>query len=204
MALTMVDGNKDYWQYTWLQFKDGDKAAFAIFYNLHIDPLFQYGLKFSKDEDTVKDAIQELFIELYLKRQKSNTSPETLRYYLFLALKRNLIKKLKNKRKFDLGELADSSSSDLELSPEYRMIEMEQNEESRHKIAVAISQLTDKQKEVVYLRFNEAMDYPEIANLMGISIESVRKQVYRAIKLIRELLDNKTFTVLFYFFCKKK
>ncbi|MDP2061044.1 MAG: sigma factor [Flavobacteriaceae bacterium] len=89
--------NKEYWRLIWLQFKDGDKEAFAIFYNLHIDRLYQYGLKVSNDEDTIKDAIQEVFLDLYLKRASNQTTPENLKFYLLLALKRNLIKKLKTK-----------------------------------------------------------------------------------------------------------
>ena len=49
--------NNDYWNLVWLRFKDGDKEAFAIFYNQHIDKLYQYGLKFCDDEETIKDAL---------------------------------------------------------------------------------------------------------------------------------------------------
>ena len=196
--------NKDYWRSVWLRFKYGDKEAFAIFYNQHIDNLYQYGLKFSTDEDTVKDAIQEVFLDLYLKREKNTSGPENLKYYLFLALKRNLIKKLQSKRRLDNSEeIKDHNHAEPEFSVEYLLIEKEQEEEVRNKLAHALNQLPDKQKEAVYLRFNEALDYPEIANILGITIESVRKQVYRALKTVREMLDNKTITILFHFFQKK-
>lgn len=195
--------NKEYWQLTWLQFKAGDKEAFAIFYNLHIDRLYQYGLKVSNDADTIKDAIQEVFLDLYLKRASNQTTPENLKFYLLLALKRNLIKKLKTKRKFDGGEVSEGKFSGLDFSPEYQMIEMEQDAETRLKVVEALNQLPDRQKEIIYLRFNEAMDYPAIAVLLGITIESVRKQVYRALKTVRELLEHKSFTILFHFLQKK-
>jgi RNA polymerase sigma factor (sigma-70 family) len=54
-----------------------------------------------------------------------------------------------------------------------------------------LNQLSVKQKEALYLRFNESMEYPEIAKVMNISVESVRKQVYRAIKTIREIFEKK-------------
>jgi RNA polymerase sigma factor (sigma-70 family) len=201
--LTKETENTAYSRLTWLQFKDGDKEAFAILYNLHIDRLYQYGLKFSNDEDTIKDAIQEVFLDLYLKRAKNPTTPENLKYYLLLALKRNLIKKLKTKRRFNEGGISEGKFSDMEFSPEYQMIEMEQDEETRHKVVEALNRLPDRQKEVIYLRFNEALDYPAIANLLGITIESVRKQVYRALKSTKKLIDNKSFTILFHFLQKK-
>jgi len=196
-------GDKDYWRMVWLRFKDGDKEAFAIFYNRHIDSLYQYGLKFCNDEDTVKDAIQEVFLDLYLKREKNTSDPENLKYYLLLALKRNLIKKLQSKRRLDSGEIKDNKHAEPEFSVEYLLIEKEQQEEIGNKLAHALNQLPEKQKEAIYLRFNEALDYPEIAIILGITIESVRKQVYRALKTVREMLDNKTITLLFHFFKKK-
>lgn len=82
---------------------------------------------------------------------------------------------------------------------------MEQDEETRRKVVEALNQLPARQKEIIYLRFDEAMDYPAIAiaKLLGITIESVRKQVCRALKTVRELLDNKLFTILFHFLQKK-
>ena len=203
MKLMKYRKDEDYWRLTWISFKDGDKEAFAIFYNLHIDRLYQYGLKFSNDECTIQDAIQEVFLDLYLKREKNNTTPENLKYYLLLALKRNLIKKLKSGRRFIRSKIADGRIADLEFSAEYQIIEMEQDEELRIKVIEALSHLPEKQKEVVYLRFNEAMDYPEIAIILGITIESVRKQVCRALNTVRELLDNKSFIILFHFLQKK-
>ncbi|MDP2335302.1 MAG: RNA polymerase sigma factor, partial [Bacteroidota bacterium] len=113
------------------------------------------------------------------------------------------IKKLKSKRRFEGGEISDDKFTELEFSAEYQLIEFEHNEELRIKLTNALNNLPRKQKEAVYLRFNESLDYPEIAIILGITIESVRKQVYRALKTVRELLDNKSIMTLFYFFSKK-
>lgn len=68
MAIIESMEDKDFLRLSWSRFKDGDKEAFAFFYNLHIDRLYHYRLKVSNDEDTIKDAIQEVFLDLYLKR----------------------------------------------------------------------------------------------------------------------------------------
>lgn len=201
--MTINSENTDYCKLKWLQFKDGDREAFAFFYNLHIDRLFGYGLKICNDEDTVKDAVQEIFIDLYMNREKNKTAPENLKYYLFLALKRNLIKRIQKNRKFEPGDLALNGIDDMEFSIEYELIKKEQQDEIRKKVVDALNQLPDKQKEAIYLRFNEAMDYAEIANILGINTESVRKQVYRALKAVRELIDNDSIIILLHFFSKK-
>ena len=79
------------------------------------------------------------------------------------------------------------------------MIEKEEENELKLKISAALNQLPSKQKEALYLRYNESLDYPEVAKLLEISVESARKQVYRALKTLRETHDVNTFvfTLLF-------
>ena len=181
--------NKEYLHLTWLRFKNGDKEAFAFFYNLHIDRLYQYGLKLCNDDDTVKDAIQEVFLDLYLKRANEHTNPENLKYYLLLALKRNLIKKLKSKRRFDEGEIPENNFQDMEFSAEYQLIEKEQNEELRANIINALNQLPGKQKEAIYLRFNRGLEYEEISFLLNLNYQSSRALIHRAIEKLREIIQ---------------
>ena len=77
-------------QSIWSRFVTGDQEAFAILYNQHIENLYSYGTKLCNDEDAVKDSLQELFLELFLKRDKIKISQENLKFYLALELKRSL------------------------------------------------------------------------------------------------------------------
>lgn len=176
--------------FVWESFKLGNKEAFASIYNQHLNALYRYGTKLCADDEIVKDAIQEVFLDLYLKREKKTTNPENLKFYLILSLKRNLIKKLKQSRK--LGEI--NPGYELTFEPGYNieqiMIENEEESERSRRIQNMLNELPIKQKEVIYLRLNESMEYPEIAKVMNISVESVRKQVYRAIKTVRELFTK--------------
>ena len=186
----------------WSRFKAGDKEAFAILYNQLVDKLYSYGTKFCKDEEAVKDALQELFLELFLKREKVNIAPENLKYYLLVALKRNLTKRMQANRKIS-RDFNQAGDFEPQYSIEFQMIELEKNAEMHSKVMNALSQLTAKQKEVIYLRFNESMEYEEIAGILEITIESVRKQVHRALKSVREIIGKESDTFLFALFVKK-
>ena len=193
---------KDYLQNVWSRFKAGDQEAFAVLYNLHIDRLYHYGTKLCKDNDAVKDALQELFLELYLKREKISIAPENLKFYLLLALKRTLVKKITADRKIShvLNETADFEP---QYSIEFQIIQHEKDEEVNRKVSNALIQLPPKQKEVIYLRFNESLEYSEIAGILEITVESVRKQVHRALKTVREIIGNESPVILFSFLLKK-
>lgn len=194
--------NKEYLGGIWTRFKSGDQEAFAVLYNLHIDKLFSYGTKFCRDEEAIKDALQELFLELFLKRDKIKIVPENLRFYLMLALKRNLIKKLQSGRRI-IQELDESANFMAEYSIELQVIEKEKDAEINRKVLNALNQLPPKQKEAIYLRFNESLEYSEIAEILEITIESVRKQVYRALKTVREIIGDEFVAVYFSFIVKK-
>ena len=194
--------NNNYWLVIWTRFKAGDQEAFAVLYNQHINTLYNYGSKLCKDKDVVKDALQDLFLELFLHRDKIRISPENLKFYLLLALKRNLIKKLKAGRKVT-HEFNESVDFEPQYSIEFQIIEQEKDEEINRKVSDAIRQLPAKQKEAVYLRYNESLEYGEIAAILDITVESVRKQVHRALKTVREIISNQTVTVLFTFLLKK-
>lgn len=187
--LTKVDQNLDIYR-IWKSFLAGDKEAFAGIYNMNLDILYRYGTKLCADEDMVKDAIQEVFLDLYLKRGKNKSNPEYLKYYLILALKRILMKKVKQNRKIVDDNQVDTLCFEPEYSIEQSIIEHEEATEITRRVGAALTKLPSKQKEALYLRFNESMDYPAIAQILEISVESVRKQVYRALKTVREIVGT--------------
>jgi RNA polymerase sigma factor (sigma-70 family) len=194
--------DKNYWMEVWNRFRSGDQESFAMLYNLHIDTLYHYGTNLCKDDAAVKDALQELFLELYLKRDKLKIAPENLKFYLLLALKRNLIRKLQAERTFIRG-FKNSVDFEPQYSIEFQIIEQEKDEEINRKVMNALNQLPAKQKEAVYLRFNESLEYSEIAGILDITIESVRKQVHRALKTVREIIGNNPIPIFFSLFVKK-
>lgn len=180
----------------WRSFKAGDSEAFAYLYNLHLNSLYRYGTKLCNDEDLVKDAIQEVYLDLYLKREKNKSNPQNLKFYLILALKHNLIKKLKKRRRLIAGEDNEELTFEPEYSIEHDIIEQEQNEERSRNIKNILQQIPSRQKEALYLRYNESMEYIEIAHILNISVESARKQVYRALKTVRDMMEKEA---LFFF-----
>jgi len=175
----------------WGKFLEGDKEAFAEIYNAFIDDLFRYGTKLCSDEEWVKDAIQEVFLDLYLNRKNRKILPENLKFYLILALKRNLIRKIQKNRKNENRDISENDLFEAQYSFEEQLISEESAAERNGKVKQAIEQLPRKQKEAVYLRYNQGLEYEQLASILDISVESARKQIYRAMKTVRDCLNGK-------------
>jgi len=197
----LTENNNTLLELEWKAFLYGNKDAFAYFYNLYIDDLYHYGTKIMNDEDSVKDAIQEIFFDLYIKRNSNHVNLDNLKFYLLLALKRNLIKRLKRNRRFT--EESNITDFEPEYSTEVSIIDVEEKEELNRKIAKLLQELPSKQKEAVYLRFNQELEYNEISQILNVTVETARKHVYRAIKAVKNSINSKDL-ILFYFLVKPR
>jgi len=147
--------------------------------------LFAYGMKLYPDYDLVKDCIQDVFLDIFENKNRI-TSPHNLKFYLFKVLKRTIFRKIREERIY--GEL-EGRKSEL-FKPNYDIetttIASEIDKNKSKLIAECLKELTSKQQEILHLRFIIGFTYQEISEIINIDHNSVRKQVYRAIKKIRD------------------
>lgn len=169
----------------WIQsFLQGDDNAFSHIYHKYVDELFIYGTALGFDRETLKDAIQDTFYKFYIHR-KHLKDVRHLKYYLFRMLKNRLLdicKSPKNEVEIEINEI--SFYMDASILDE--IILREEKEYLRNRVNQLLEILTDRQREAVYLRFIQEMEYDEVAGLLDMTPPAVRKLVTRAIKRMRE------------------
>lgn len=186
----------------WKKLKQGSTSALGDLYDQYIDILFSYGIQLSGDKDHVMNCIHDLFIDLY--KYKSNLAEtDNIKYYLFKSLKRKIFKK--NNSLLVLKKEESTSNYTLKnknfrQSIEQDLIDTEIVQERSIKLAEALSSLTSRQRNVLFLRFNEDKSYEEISLILNISVQSSRTIIYRAIKKLRFLLKILVFYVINLFF----
>lgn len=174
----------------WENFKLGDKSALSYIYFQNFEILFQYGIKFKDDPDFIKDCIQDVFFKL-IKASENLSSTENVRFYLFRALKNNIYKELDKRKKMELVEFKPVNF-DAPFLLEEELAEKEHASVRETALLKALKSLSDRQREIIYLRFDCGMDYEQICDIMQLKNDSARKLVYRAIKLLREIMGDKT------------
>lgn len=76
----------------WNAFRKGSKSAFTAVYHRHVDALYHYGERLTADKALIEDCIQDLFAELWT-RQAELPAVQTVKFYLFKALKRKIARK---------------------------------------------------------------------------------------------------------------
>jgi RNA polymerase sigma factor (sigma-70 family) len=173
--------NSDY--LLWKRIKAGETQAYHDLYMQYADILFSFGNIYTKDQDFIKDCIHDLFFDLY-KYRKNLSDNDHIRNYLFKSLKRKIQSPPSGKLKLvyiqTIQEENEKNPSDTE--------DAEDQEENIANIRKAMNKLSERQQEVLNLRFQIGLPYTEIAKILEISVESVRTLVYRSVKTIREEL----------------
>ncbi|MBD8488583.1 sigma-70 family RNA polymerase sigma factor [Echinicola sp. CAU 1574] len=172
----------------WMLISADDRKAFGYSFKLYSKDLFRYGRKFTEAKEVIEDVIQDVYLDLWNKR-KGTQIQQSIKFYLFTAFRREIIKRLSKLRK---QESMDYFSPEALLEASYLegLIKQQGERESNQRLHSAILRLSERQREAVYLRYFADLSNQEIAKLMGISVESVYNLIFKSIKLLKGVMVN--------------
>ena len=172
--------------FLWNEFRSGNAEAFGALIRVHYPDLFKYGTRFTKDKELVKDCLQDLFLELWANRE---TISETsfVKYYLLKSLRRRLNKKIGRSRYTgSWEELHFESLFNGSPSIEVSIIREENLADLVRKMRQALAGLSNRQQEVIYLRFYVDADIDEIAEIMALNRQSVYNLLHEGLKKLKK------------------
>ena len=185
----------------WSKFKEGDDDALSLIYSENSGKLYLYGLKITTNHSIIEDSIQNLFSDL-VRNRKQLGDTDNVQFYLLKSFKRKLIRELQKEKKHDLSNPAEDYMFEITYSVEHEIILEEKSTAKLFLLNRALKELTPRQKEAIYLKFTEELEYVEIAEMLEMSIEACRNLIYRGIKSLKDSFkENKS---LILFFLRKK
>lgn len=185
----------------WSMFKSGNESAFIHIYRTYFKSLVNYGLHIYRDKELVKDAVQDMFIELRQKR-KTVLTTDKIRPFLHTLLRRRILKYISKSHAHESFDPALAERGFLiELSHEHRMINKQLDDDTISYLNKAISLLTKNEREIIYLFYFEKHSYQEIAGIMELKkIKSARNLLYRALAALRENMNPQKSALYFLLF----
>jgi RNA polymerase sigma-70 factor (family 1) len=164
-----------------LLFKNGDHHAFTEIYTRYSGILLLHAFQRLQDDEEAKDVVHEVFFTLWSKRDELKIGTN-LKGYLYVAIQNKVIDKVAHKKiktayanslqeYLDKGDwITDKSIRERELS---RLIDQE------------IASLPNKMRQVFEFSRNNSYSHREISDILNISEETVKKQVYNALKILK-------------------
>ncbi len=174
-------------QLLWKSFLEGNKEAIATIFLLFHDDLYRYGLKLAGNDDLVEDSIQDLFLQLW--KNRGNLRPvDNLKPYLFKSFRNHMIDNLELRNPVVTIENDFEHPFEVGYSYEDFIIGQQVSEENLMKITEALNNLSSRQREAIYLRYFEELDYDMIAIIMDMNVQSVRNTMHRGLQAMRNLM----------------
>jgi len=148
--------------------------------------LYRFALRLVNHEDEAKDLVQEVFIKVWDRREEmaeiQNTEAWCMRVIRNLAYD-----KLRQQQRRPSDSLDSTFDLKINTPDPHEFMELSDNVK---RIGSLISALPDKQRQVIHLRDVEGYSYNEISDIMGIDLNQVKTNLFRARNAVREKLIN--------------
>jgi len=173
----------------WNDFVEGSDQALMTLYNRYVDKLYNYGTQLSRDNELVRDTVQDVFV--YLVQKRANIKrPDSIKFYIYACFRRKLFKTLERSKKIAYREEYDRTDGfQLTVEPDVKSIHTKFTMDTKRVLESASKRLPTKQREIIMLHYFEGLSIKEVAEVLGYSnSESARNLLYKSLKGLSDIL----------------
>ncbi|MFD0767275.1 RNA polymerase sigma-70 factor [Mucilaginibacter lutimaris] len=159
-----------------------DRKAFETLYHKYSGKAYHVAYNLFRDSDVCEDLVQELFIDLWAKRNSLRIT--SLEWYLKVAIKNRVLMYIRTqKATLDLSAIATLTQK---YSTDSKLI---QNDIS-HLLEEGVERLPEKCRQIFTLSRKEYLSNKEIASRLNISTKTVENQITIALRYLRVSLND--------------
>ena len=165
----------------------GDEAAFEQIFRRLSAPVFRFVRGMVQDEALAHDLTQDTFAKLWAVRDRMETV-DSLRAYVYQMARNRVYNQQRDERvrRDNRARLDEASAHASPPSPDTAL----DADMLRSRLETWIDELPDRQREALTLRRRSDLSHEEIADVMGISPNTVNNHIVRAMKHLRSRLHD--------------
>jgi RNA polymerase sigma-70 factor (ECF subfamily) len=183
------------------QAQAGDHAAFEALHGAFMLPLLRFTRRLVPSNEEAEDIVQETFMTLYLHLGQIDP-PEKLRPFLYRVARNRCYDRLRRSGRYEqiewdeddaqprvrvsfAGQSAQSNDDD---AAHWLMLHLE--------VKAAMESLPELQRQTLLLYAEDELSYQEIADIMEVSIGTVKSRIFHAKRGLRRLLPRETLAAI--------
>lgn len=162
----------------------GDEDAFCELYATYKNRLIYFAMRFLKSREYAEDVFQDAFTVVWQSRRFINPDA-SFSSYLYTIMRNRILNQLRNAANEE--KLKESILSQALDYTEDTKREVMLND-LKSLISHALQQLTPRQREIFEMSREAQLSHKEIADKLGISVNTVQEHISTSLKLIRTYL----------------
>ena len=163
-------------------YKQDERVALQKLFDVYYEPLLLYCYRLIRDLESAEDIVQDCFVHIWRSRRLENFEGELDRF-MFQAIKFRAINYNISEREYELSAYFGEEEVGKEMELLYR----------------TISRLPDECRKIFLMACLDDMKYREIADVLNISINTVKTQMKIALRFLRENLTRDAFSSILLF-----
>lgn len=175
--------------------KSGDNFYFEKIYRHFLSKIYRYIFLKILDKETVEDLTSEVFIRVYKNLNRVNLNAVTIKVWIYKIAKNLIIDHFRtSQNRMNIKSLDEYFEGDINRESldkalvDTGEIAPEDGQFKNEKLIGALNSLPEMQREIIFLRYVEGMDFRSISLILNKSEISLRTLKFRAIKNIKNRL----------------
>lgn len=166
--------------------QQGDRQAFTRVYNKYHKMLYGLAFRYLKDEELAKDAVQQTFTKLW-EKHKTIGIEVSLRNYLYTITRNHILNQIRKNQVEIAYHYQEQQGSELSFEDTFQNMD---DDETLQAFRDAIQKLPERKREICLLKIREQLTHSEIAELLNISLSTVKIDFIQSKELLRRQLKK--------------
>jgi RNA polymerase sigma-70 factor (ECF subfamily) len=142
-------------------------------------------------DDEAREVTQEAFLRAFrhLQSFKEEARFSSWLYQIALNLCRDRLRRRRGREFVSLDVVTEAAPDGLRAEPS--ALDLVEAKDLARVIAAAMKTLSEEQREVVVLKEYQGLTFPEIAEVLGVPVSTVKTRLYRALSQLRVRLERR-------------
>jgi RNA polymerase sigma-70 factor (family 1) len=178
-----------------LRVAEGDEAAFHTFFYKYLPPLHAFINRFTNSSFATEDVIQNLFIRVWLNRDKLK-DVRSIRSWLYKCASNECLSYLRTLKQREGRTDQIDESAEMFAFVSDNPLNMVQMKEAKQLVTTAVNSLSGQRKRVYLLSRESGLTIPQIAGQLDISESTAKNTLVTSLKFIRGFLSRHGYIVV--------
>lgn len=165
--------------------RSGDNRWLGILFERYTLVLYGLCLKYLREEEEARDAVQQIFLQAYTALQR--TPVEYFRSWIYMVARNCCLMRIRSRPQVRTTEIREEHHP---VVPEVTFPKIEQ-EKQLELLRQSLEELGPEQRQCLTLFYLEKRSYREIARLTGCSLMQVKSYIQNGKRNLRQLMQQK-------------